>query len=225
MQSVLRHFKIKTVKKNNIFTLFILAIINISCVSEKRMFGLYGKCPKGYFGCSQFLLNSDGSFEHYIFMDVGGTNFIKGKWTKINTNEFLLNTYSQPIVPKTYYKSSINNNLENKIKIRVIEQNFPIPGFIVKLNSEYGITDYDGEVTFDKQNIDKIKLLFLSFDEEIEIIKNDKESNYFTIYIRDLNSSVIPDYYTDKLIKFKNKKIYIETDYSLKKTNINNKQW
>ena len=56
-----------------------------------------------------------------------------------------------------------------------IEQNFPIPGFIVKLNSEYGITDYDGEVTFDKQNIDKIKLLFLSFDEEIEIIKNDKE--------------------------------------------------
>ncbi len=189
------------------------------------MFGLYGKCPKSYFGCSQFLLNSDGSFEHYIYMDVGGANFIKGKWTKINTNEFLLNTYVQPLVPKTYYKSAINNNLEKKIKIRVIEQNYPIPGFTVKLNSEYGITDFDGEVTFNKQNIDKIKLLFLNFDEEIEIIKNDKESNYFTIYIRDLNSSVIPDYYTDKLIKFKNKKIYIDTDYSLKKTNLNNKQW
>ncbi len=100
--------------------LVLLSIFIItSCSLKKEISKLYGKCEKHSFACTQIEINPDGTFEYFVFMDVGGKTIRKGTWSHYTVDTLLLNTYDQPKNKTTTYKGVINTRLMIKVKISI----------------------------------------------------------------------------------------------------------
>lgn len=208
---------------NLIIILFILS----SCTTTKSVVGLYGKCPKSYFACTQIELKADKTFEYYIFMDVGGANIIEGTWDKISKDTIVLNTFKQPYNQKTTYIGRNNPDLKDTVRIKITERNEPMQFFAVKINNgeQEEETDKNGIVEFNAHSIKSIEYSFflLSLKETIQI--DNINYNEIEISLKDLQYSSIPEYITDKVIILKGNKLVFDTDFSLQRINSKNKQW
>jgi len=216
----MRHFKELTMK----FTkLLLLLIFFVSCKSNKSIVGLYGKCPNHYYACSQIELKANNTFEYFIFMDVGGANILKGNWKKTSNDSILLNTFEQPTIPKTSYIGIENASSVKKIKIS--DKNGPIifAGVSINDNNNWKVTDIDGVVEFNENEINSISVISLGIKENI-LVEN-KNLDEIHVIVKDPQTGVIPEYLIDYKLKISNDKIFITEKYSLKKTKITYKQW
>lgn len=204
--------------------LIILLTFLSSCSTNKSVVGLYGKCGKSYFACTQIELKADNTFEYFIFMDVGGGNIIKGTWNNISNDTIVLNTYNQPENLKTTYKGIINAELNGKVRIKISDKN-GVLGFVnVQINDkELGIaTNVNGIAEFETKSLKNVHYNFLGQEETIEI----DNSNYNDIEIltKDLIIAT-PEFLTDYKIVVTGNKLIIDSKYIYKKTNLTNKQW
>lgn len=209
------------------FSKFILiSVLIISCSSTQSVTGLYGKCEKDYFACTQLELKTDKTFEYFIFMDVGGASVIKGNWKQTASDSIVLNTFKQPKHPITTYTGKINSETTENIKITIKEAGFPLTAATVVINNNQGegkAANTDGVVEFEAQKIHTITYHFLHESETIAI--DNPNFNEIEITIKDLDSSAVPTYLTDEVMILKNKRLFINESHSLKKTNMKNKQW
>jgi len=217
-----RHFEKQIVKY---IKLILLLTFLSSCTTNKSFVGLYGKCGKSYFACTQIELKADNTFEYFIFMDVGGGNVIKGTWNTISNDTIVLNTYNQPEILKTTYKGKINPELNGKVRIKISDKNGALGFVSVEINDkELGIaTNENGIAEFETESLKNVHYNFLGQNETIKI--DDSNYNDIEILIKDLDINAIPEFLTDYKIVVKGNKLIINTKYIYKKTNLTNKQW
>lgn len=158
-------------------------------------------------------------------MDVGGGTIIKGNWEQISNDSIKLNTFEQPKYPSTTYKGKINPNRKNRVKITISDLELPLAGAVIYLNNlENGqAADVNGISEFKVDLVETITYYYLGQKETIVI--NNPRLNEIEITVRDLSLSAVPRYFTDKIMISKNKKIYFNEIFSLKKTHLKNKQW
>lgn len=196
-----------------------------SCSTNKSAIGLYGKCGKSYLACTQIELKADNTFEYFIYMDVGGGSVLKGTWKKVSNDTIILNTYKQPVNPKTTYVGKINPDLNGKLKVRISDNNGSLGFSNVFINNRKQIkaSDSNGVAEFDVQFIKNVEYEYLGQQEIIEI--DNPNYNEIEIIIKDLNVNAIPEFITDYKIVFKQNKIIMDSSYVYKRTNLKNKQW
>ncbi|WP_303318795.1 hypothetical protein Q4Q34_04880 [Flavivirga abyssicola] len=196
-----------------------------SCSTNKSIVGLYGKCGKSYFACTQIELKSDNTFEYFIFMDVGGENVLKGTWKKISNDTIVINTNKQPEFPKTTYTGKVNPILKGKVKIRISDKNGSLGASNVFINdrNQIKVADKNGIAEFEVDSIKNIEYGFLSQSEKIEV--DNPNYNEIEILIKDLDLNAIPEFITNEKIILKRNKIIIDTNYVYKRTSLKNKQW
>ena len=189
------------------------------------MIGLYGKCGKEYFCCTQIELKSDKTFEYFIFMDVGGGTVVKGNWEQISVDSLKLNTFEQPENPSTTFKGKTNAKRTEKVKITIKDFELPLAGaFIVLNNHDVGKpADVNGIAELENQEIKTITYHYLGQKETIEI--DNPNYNEIEITVRDLDLNAVPRFLTDKIMVLNKGKLFFNDGYSLKKTNLKNKQW
>ena len=157
-------------------------------------------------------------------MDVGGGTVIKGKWEQISKDSIRLNTYDQPTQPTTTYVGNKNSDIENKVKIIIADLNSPLEGANIWVNDKPGkVADRNGTVEFDITQVETIRYQYLGKDETISI--DHPDYNEIEITINDLDMSAVPRFFTDKIMTLKNRELYYNDWFSLKKTNMNQKQW
>ena len=218
----MRHFEKKIVKY---IKLILLLTFLSSCTTNKSIVGLYGKCGKSYFACTQIELKADNTFEYFIFMDVGGGNVIKGFWNNISNDTIVLNTYNQPEISKTTYKGKIKPELNGKVRIKITDKNGALGFASVEINDkELGIaTNENGIAEFETESLKNVHYSFLGQKETIKI--DNSNYNDIEILIKDLDINAIPEFLTDYKILVKGNKLIINTKYIYKKTNLTNKQW
>jgi hypothetical protein len=209
--------------------LIILLFSSCSTIGKKNI--LYGKCGKGYFACTQFELKDDKTFEYYIFMDVGGGNVIKGNWDYLNGDTLKLNTFIQPKIPKTYYEGQKNNELAGRVKVEIRDHEIPLGFAYVEINNGEvkGNLNEEGIGYFEISEIRNITYSFLG-DRQETIRINNTELNDIEIFVRDLESGVIPEYFVDKLVVVTAKEINMypnspERNYKLKRSRFGKKYW
>lgn len=216
----MRHFEKLTVK----FTKLLLLLLFFgSCKSNKSLVGLYGECPNHYYACSQIELKPNNTFEYFIFMDVGGTNILKGNWKKISNDSILLNTYEQPIIPKTSYTGIENGSSVKKVKISNKYGPIILASVSINDNGKWKETDINGFVEFNESEINTISVISLGLNEKILV--GNKNLDEIQILVKDSQTGVTPEYLVDYKLKILSNKIYITKKYRLKKTSITNKQW
>ncbi|WP_299126258.1 hypothetical protein [uncultured Winogradskyella sp.] len=204
----------------------ILAITFLSsCSANKSVVGLYGKCGKSYFACTQIELKSDNTFEYYIFYDVGGGSILKGTWKRISNDTIVINTFKQPQFPKTTYIGKVNPNLKGKVKIRISDKDGPLGASNVFINdrAQIKVANENGIAEFQVNSIKNIEYGFLSQSEKIEI--DNPNYNEIEVLIKDLDLNAIPEFITNEKIIFKRNKIIMDTTYVYKRTSLKNKQW
>lgn len=205
--------------------LAILLTFLSSCTTNKSFVGLYGKCGKSYFACTQIELKADNTFEYFIFMDVGGGHVLKGTWNYISNDTIVLNTYNQPEISKTTYKGKRNPELNGKVRIKISDKN-GVLGFVsIEINDkEIGsATNENGIAEFETKSLKDVHYNFLGQNETIKI--DNSNYNDIEILIKDLNINAIPEFLTDYKIVVKGNKLIINTKYIYKKTNLTNKKW
>ena len=187
---------------------------------------MYGKCGKKYFACTQIELKSDKTFEYFIFMDVGGGTIVKGNWEQISSDSIKLNTFDQPKNPSTTFKGKINPDLTDTVKIKIHDFESPLAAASIIINdqkSEGKAANMDGITKFKAQEIKTITYHYLGQKETIEI--DNPNFNEIEITVKDLDLNAVPRYLTNKIMTLDNKKLFFNDNYSLKKTNMKNKQW
>lgn len=196
-----------------------------SCSTNKSVVGLYGKCGKSYFACTQIELKTDNTFEYYIFYDVGGGSVLKGTWKRISNDTIVINTFKQPQFPKTTYIGKVNPNLKGKVKIRISDKDGSLGASNVFINdrAQIKVADENGIAEFQVNSIKNIEYGFLSQSEKIEI--DNPHYNEIEVLIKDLDLNAIPEFITNEKIIFKRNKIIMDTTYVYKRTSLKNKQW
>lgn len=212
----------KTVKYIKlILILFILS----SCSTNKSVVGLYGKCGKSYFACTQIELKSDKTFEYFIFMDVGGGTVVKGNWEQISNDSIKLNTFEQPKHPSTTYSGKVNPDRTDNVKITVRDLELPLAAAFIVINdqNEGKAADVNGIAELKTQEIKTITYHYLGQKETIKI--DNPNFNEIEIIVRDLDLNAVPRFLTDKIMTLDNGKLFFNDGYSLKKTNLKNRQW
>jgi len=205
--------------------LILILLVFSSCSTNKSAIGLYGKCGKSYFACTQIELKSDNTFEYFIFYDVGGGNVLKGTWEKTSNDTIVLNTYKQPENPKTTYVGKTNPELKEKIKIRISDKNGALGYASIQINDKKqgkGANE-NGFAEFKAESIKNVNYNFLGQEETIEI--DNPNYNEIEIRIKDLDINSIPEFITDYKIAFKRNRIIMDSSYVYKKTSLKNKQW
>jgi len=217
-----RHLKNQIVKY---IKLILILILFNSCSTNKSVVGLYGKCGKGYFACTQIELKSDNTFEYFIFYDVGGGNVLKGTWKKISNDTIVINTYKQPAFPKTTYVGKINPKLNGKVKIRISDKYGSLRASNILINDreQIKVADENGIAEFEVDYIKNIEYGFLSQSEKIEI--DNPNYNEIDVLIKDLDLNAIPEFITNEKILVKRNKIIMDTIYVYKRISLKNKQW
>ena len=196
-----------------------------SCSTNKSVIGLYGKCRKKYLTCTQIELKSDKTFEYFIFMDVGGGTIVKGNWEQISVDSIKLNTFEQPKNPSTTYKGKINPDRIDNVKITIRDLELPLAAAFIIINNQNNgkAADVNGIAELKAKEIKTITYHYLGQKETIEI--DNPNFNEIEIIVRDLDLNAVPRYLTDKIMTVKNKKLFFNDWYSIKKTNLKNKQW
>ncbi len=196
-----------------------------SCTTNKSAIGLYGKCGKNYFACTQIELKSDNTFDYYIFYDVGGGSVLKGTWKRIANDTIVINTFKQPQFPKTTYIGKVNPNSKGKVKIRISDKDGSLGASNVFINdrAQIKVADENGVTEFLVNSIKNIEYGFLSQSEKIQI--DNPNYNEIEVLIKDLDLNAIPEFITNEKIIFKRNKIIMDTTYVYKRTSLKNKQW
>jgi hypothetical protein len=166
--------------------------------------GLYGECEIGFFACMQIDLDPNGSFEYFIFFDVGGGRVLKGNWN-LKEDTLILNTFDQP---KQLTPTIINDydNKNDSITIRIFDQdsiNLWLSQLVIN-NLEYNC-DTTGVAKIPKQIIDEITVHFLNQSYTIKI--NNKDFKDISIFVP-LPISVPPAYLTNEKWLVKGKKLF-----------------
>ena len=82
----------------------LLILILSSCVGNKEIVALYGKCKKQDLNCSQIELKQNKTFEYYNSNESGSEKITKGTWEKISESTLIL---------------TINDQIENQEKINI----------------------------------------------------------------------------------------------------------
>jgi len=203
-------------------TLFLL----VSCTSQESIVGLYGKCKKNYFACSQLELKADKTFEYFVFMDVGGANIIKGNWKQIAADSIVLNTFEQPKNLTTTYIGKINPERKGNVKITITETGLPLSSANIIINNDINkgeVANINGMVEFETQRIQTITYYFLNESETI-IIDN-PNYNEIEIKTKNLNNNIIQKYLTNEVVVIDGKKLFFQKLNAMKKTSLKNKQW
>ena len=205
--------------------LILILLFLSSCSTNKSVVGLYGKCEKSYFACTQIELKADNTFEYFIFMDVGGGTVVKGNWEQISTDSIKLNTFEQPKNPSTTYSGKINPDRMDKVKITIQDLELPLAAAFIVVNSqnEGKAADVNGVVELKAQEIKTITYHYLGQKETIKI--DNPNFNEIEITVRDLDINAVPRFLTDKIMVLNKGKLFFNDRYSLKKTNLKNKQW
>jgi len=204
--------------------LIILLLICGSCSTNKSVVGLYGKCGKKYLACNQIELKADKTFEYFVFMDVGGGTVVKGNWEQISKDSIKLNTFDQPKQPTTTYVGKIDSSKIDRVKIKISDLYYPLQYASVQINGkDWKVTDRNGVAEFNSSNIESIYYQYLGKEETIEI--DNPNYDEIEITISDLDMTAVQRFFTDEIMVVKNKKLYYNEWFSLKKTNLNQKQW
>ncbi|MFS4484383.1 hypothetical protein ACKGJY_15295 [Hyunsoonleella sp. 2307UL5-6] len=205
--------------------LILILLFLSSCSTNKSVVGLYGKCGKSYFACTQIELKSDKTFEYFIFMDVGGGTVVKGNWEQISTDSIKLNTFEQPKNPSTTYSGKINPDRIENVKITIRDLELPLAAAFIVINdqNEGKAADVNGIAELEAQKIKTITYHYLGQKETIEI--DNPNYNEIEIIVRDLDLNAVPRFLTDKIMTLDNGKLFFNDGYSLKKTNLKNRQW
>lgn len=208
-----------------IIQIIFVTLIFSSCSTNKSVVGLYGKCEKEYLACTQIELKSDKTFEYFIFMDVGSGTVVKGNWEQISIDSIKLNTFDQPKNPSTTYKGKINPNRIDNVKITIADLELPLAGAFLIVNNKNKGKEADVNGIAELQ-IKEIKTITYHYLGQIETIKIDNPNfNEIEITVRDLDLNAVPRYFSKKIMTVKNKKLFFNDGYSLRKTNLKNKQW
>lgn len=181
---------INIVTRHLIITL--TSVLFFSCASN-RVVGLYGKCSKHYFACSQYLFKNNKEFEYFNFMDVGGASIVKGVWKQAH-DTIILNSSIQPSDRITEIIESKIDTSSNLTFEFYNESSKGKDAAFVRLNSDtskaYLITN-DDSIKMPKTTLTK---LFLSpfFDSQAfpipYTIKN-SGSNHFLVKTKNLDQS------------------------------------
>ncbi|MFD0990760.1 hypothetical protein ACFQ1R_11680 [Mariniflexile jejuense] len=205
--------------------LILILLFLSSCSTNKSVVGLYGKCGKNYFACTQIELKSDKTFEYFIFMDVGGGTVVKGNWEKTSTDSIKLNTFEQPKNPSTTYSGKINPDQIDDVKITIRDLELPLAAAFIVINdqNEGKAADVNGIVELETQKIKTITYHYLGQKETIEI--DNPNYNEIEIIVRDLDLNAVPRFLTDKIMVLNKGKLFFNDGYSLKKTHLKNRQW
>ncbi|WP_178985972.1 hypothetical protein [Winogradskyella helgolandensis] len=196
-----------------------------SCSINKSVIGLYGKCKKNYLACTQIELKSDKTFEYFIFMDVGGGTVVKGNWEQISKDSIKLNTFEQPKNPSTTYSGKINPDRIDNVKITIRDFELPLAAAFIEINdqNEGKAADVNGITELKAQEIKTITYHYIGQKETIKI--DNQNFNEIEIIVRDLDLNAVPSFLTDKIMVLNNGKLFFNDGYSLKKTNLKNRQW
>ncbi|MFD2697815.1 hypothetical protein ACFSQ0_07405 [Mesonia sediminis] len=196
-----------------------------SCSTNKSVIGLYGKCGKNYLACTQIELKSDKTFEYFIFMDVDGGTVVKGNWEQISKDSIKLNTFEQPKNPSTTYSGKINPDRIDNVKITIRDLELPLAAAFIVINdqNEGKAADVNGIAELKAQEIKTITYHYLGQKETIKI--DNPNFNEIEIIVRDLDLNAVPRFLTDKIMTLENGKLFFNDGYSLKKTNLKNRQW
>lgn len=205
--------------------LILILLFLSSCSTNKSVVGLYGKCGKSYFACTQIELKSDKTFEYFIFMDVGGGTVVKGNWEQISTDSIKLNTFEQPKNPSTTYSGKINPDRIDDVKITIRDLELPLAAAFIVINDQNKgkAADVNGIAELETQKIKTITYHYLGQKETIEI--DNPNYNEIEIIVRDLDLNAVPRFLTDKIMVLNKGKLFFNDGYSLKKTNLKNRQW
>ncbi len=205
--------------------LILILLFLASCSANKSVIGLYGKCEKKHLACTQIELKSDKTFEYFIFMDVGGGTIVKGSWEQISADSIKLNTFEQPKNPSTTYKGNVNPNRIDNVKITIRDLELPLAAAFIVINDQNDgkAADVNGIVELETQEIKTITYHYLGQKETIEI--DNPNYNEIEITVRDLDLNAVPRFLTDKIMILNNGKLFFNDGYSLKKTNLKNRQW
>ena len=205
--------------------LILILLFLSSCSTNKSVVGLYGKCGKSYFACTQIELKSDKTFEYFIFMDVGGGTVVKGNWEQISKDSIKLNTFEQRKNPSTTYSGKINPDRIENVKITIRDLELPLAAAFIVINNqnEGKAADVNGIAELKAQEIKTITYHYLGQKETIKI--DNPNFNEIEIIVRDLDLNAVPRFLTDKIMVLNKGKLFFNDGYSLKKTNLENKQW
>jgi len=205
--------------------LILILLIFGSCSTNKSVIGLYGKCEKKYLACTQIELKSDKTFEYFIFMDVGGGTVVKGNWEQISNDSIKLNTFEQPKHPSTTYSGKVNPDRTDNVKITIRDLELPLAAAFIVINdqNEGKAADVNGFAELKAQEIKTITYHYLGQKETIKI--DNPNFNEIEIIVRDLDLNAVPRFLTDKIMTLDNGKLFFNDGYSLKKTNLKNRQW
>jgi len=186
----------------------LISALFFSCAGNK-LIGLYGKCPKHYYACSQYLLKKNNEFEYFNFADVGGATVVKGTWER-HLDTIVLNSYVQP---SDRIIEVIESRIDTSSSLTFEFYNESIKGkdaAFVRLNSDtskaYLVTSYD----FLRLPESKLTKLFISpfFDAQafpVPYIVKDPGSNHFLVRTKNLDQST---FITDEKFLVENKGIY-----------------
>jgi hypothetical protein len=192
---------------------------------NKSAVGLYGSCVENYLFCEQIELKSDSTFEYYIFMDVGGGRVIKGNWKRAGKESIILNSFEQPINSTTTYSGRVDEKRNRSVKITIRNANSPLIMAYVIINNRLPgkVTDLNGVVEFEIEEVNSITYEFIGRSETIEI----EEPNYneIDIVVRDLEYTAIPKFITNEVIHQKRGKLIFQDNRFLKKANKKNRRW
>lgn len=210
-------------------SILILLIIFLSaCSSAKQISKLYGKCNKDYLACIQIQINSDNTFEYFVFYDVGGGNVLSGKWEKGIGDTLILNTIEQPKILNTKYVTKLIGKNNDSIKVSLKGYEYSYSYANIRINdTKFKVANYDGVCYFDKTEIKTITYNYLGEEETIFIEGNNY--NEIEILAKDFNSGVMP-LMTNEPILFKNNEVILYPNNSnrriaIKRSRLKRKQW
>ena len=158
-------------------------------------------------------------------MDVGGGTVVKGNWEQISTDSIKLNTFEQPKNPSTTYSGKINPDRIDDVKITIRDLELPLAAAFIVINDQNKgkAADVNGIAELETQKIKTITYHYLGQKETIEI--DNPNYNEIEIIVRDLDLNAVPRFLTDKIMVLNKGKLFFNDGYSLKKTNLKNRQW
>ncbi|SNR14182.1 hypothetical protein [Tenacibaculum jejuense] len=188
--------------------LFVLILITTSCATQKEFPRTYGNY------CSEITLNPNKTFEYReACTGLGGEFIRKGTWRQGIADTILLNTYEQPKIAKTTYKGKVNPNMNGKIKIQVSDKDGALGYVNILINDKtLGIGANDkGFGIFQSEMLKNVTYNFLGQEETIQI--DNPNYNEIEILIRDLDTDIVPNYFTDMpFVVTKNKIVLYPND-------------
>lgn len=180
-----------------------LFILIANTTKGQAIFGLYGKCTKGYFTCTQIKLNADSTFCYYSFYDVGGEKIRTGKWT-LKQDTLIMNTYIQPKHKRSFV--IIDSSKSDKIEIQCLDRDsIPISfGHLLVNHCDTLTLDINGKTIYHSE-IQTIKIMGLGVQKNT--FTTNKKQHSKIVFFVDRFICLHPDYLTDEKLILKNKEL------------------